>query len=98
MGEEKKNIFKVGSPDIDIMSSSNLPKIDHVKERYDIKFNQYGILIYHPVTSEIKDISKNTNEVVLGAVNSNKKFIVIFPNNDPGNEKILNIYKKKNFS
>tara|TARA_B100001057_G_C22871605_1_gene959283 strand:+ start:18649 stop:19773 length:1125 start_codon:yes stop_codon:yes gene_type:complete len=97
MGEEKKSIFKVGSPDIDIMSSSNLPKIDHVKERYDIKFNQYGILIYHPVTSEIKDISKNTNEVVLGAVNSNKKFIVIFPNNDPGNEKILNIYKKKIF-
>ena len=97
LGEEKKNIFKVGSPDIDIMSSSNLPKIDHVKERYDIKFEQYGILIYHPVTSEIKDLSKNTKEVIQAAINSNKKFVVIFPNNDPGNEKILNIYKKNIF-
>ena len=94
MGEKKKSIFKVGSPDIDIMASSNLPKIENVKERYDIKFNQYGILIYHPVTSKIKDVSKNINEVVQGAINSNKKFIVIYPNNDPGNEKILSNYKK----
>jgi len=97
MGEIKKNVFVVGSPDIDIMSSKKLPQLNTVKERYGFTFENYGILILHPVTSEIKKIKKQADIVVKALVKSNQNFVVIFPNNDPGNEIIINTYKKLNF-
>ena len=95
MGEIKKNVFVVGSPDIDIMSSKKLPQLNTVKKRYGFTFENYGILILHPVTSEIEKIKKQADIVVKALVKSNENFIVIFPNNDPGNEIIINTYKKK---
>ena len=32
MGENKNNIYIIGSPDIDIMTSKNLPKLSEVKK------------------------------------------------------------------
>jgi UDP-N-acetylglucosamine 2-epimerase (hydrolysing) len=98
MGEIKKNVFVVGSPDIDIMSSKKLPQLNTVKKRYGFTFENYGILILHPVTSEIKKIKKQADIVVKALVKSNQNFVVIFPNNDPGNEIIINTYKKLNFN
>lgn len=98
MGEIKKNVFVVGSPDIDIMSSKKLPQLKTVKKRYGFTFENYGILILHPVTSEIKKIKKQADIVVKALIKSNQNFVVIFPNNDPGNEIIINTYKKLNFN
>ena len=38
MGEIKKNIFNIGSPDIDAIVNENLPTIFKVKKRYNILF------------------------------------------------------------
>lgn len=94
MGELKKNVFVVGSPDIDIMSSKKLPSLSTVKKRYGFKFENYGIVILHPVTSEIDKIKKQADILLKSLIKSNKNFIVILPNNDPGNEIIINSYKK----
>ena len=96
MGELKKNVFVVGSPDIDIMSSKKLPTLSAVKKRYGFTFESYGIVILHPVTSEIKKIKKQADIFIKSLVKSNNNFIVILPNNDPGNEIIRNAYKKIN--
>ncbi len=96
MGELKKNVFVVGSPDIDIMSSKKLPALIDVKKRYGFTFESYGIVILHPVTSEIEKIKKQADIFVKSLVKSNNNFIVILPNNDPGNEIIINSYKKIN--
>lgn len=96
MGELKKNVFVVGSPDIDIMSSKKLPTLIEVKKRYEFTFESYGIVMLHPVTSEIEKIKKNADIFVKSLVKSNNNFIVILPNNDPGNEIIINSYKKIN--
>ena len=45
MGENKKNIFITGSPDVDIILDKKLPKLSHVKKRYDINFDNYAIAI-----------------------------------------------------
>ena len=55
MGENKKSIFKIGSGEVDIIKNS-LPDIKEVKKYYNINFEQYAILIFHPVTTEFNKI------------------------------------------
>tara|TARA_E500000178_G_C17036987_1_gene764019 strand:- start:7137 stop:8270 length:1134 start_codon:yes stop_codon:yes gene_type:complete len=95
LGESPRSIFVCGSPDIDIMKKSSLPNIHDVKKRYSIKFENYGILLFHPVTTELKKTKQYSEYLIKGCIKSNKKFIVIYPNNDPGNNEILKLYNSK---
>ncbi len=101
MGEDKKNIFQIGSPDLDIMNSKMLPKIEKVKKRYDISFKNYGLIIFHPVTTDIKNLDYQVGILIKAVRKTNKQYIVIYPNNDLGANIILNNFKKhfnnKNF-
>ena len=96
MGENKKNIFRIGSPDIDIILKKKLPKISIVKSRYGIKFDKYSILLWHPVTSKVDELEFETKKILNFCKSLNEDFIVIYPNNDPGSSKILKIYKSLN--
>jgi len=94
MGEKKNSIFKIGSPDIDALLSDKLPSLKFVKKRYGIKFSDYAILLWHPVTSELKKLKQDTKKLVNFINDFNTNFIVIYSNNDPGTKQIINIYKK----
>ena len=54
MGEQAGSIFVIGSPDIDVMLSDTLPTLSQVQAKYDIPFERYVILMYHPVTTELR--------------------------------------------
>lgn len=95
MGERKEHIFVIGSPDLDLMTSKNLPRLEAVKRRYQIPSKMYGIVVFHPVTTEIEDLSRQTNILVDALIESKAKYVVVFPNNDTGSEIILEIYKRK---
>lgn len=90
LGEEEWRIFIVGSPDIDIMMSSQLPDLVSAKKRYDIPFDTYAFFIYHPVTTEFVSLQRDIQTVVGALVDSRKNYIAIYPNNDYGSEIILN--------
>ncbi|MFC4403538.1 UDP-N-acetylglucosamine 2-epimerase [Gracilibacillus xinjiangensis] len=94
LGEAEESIHIIGSPDIDIMNSDELPSIEAVKERYSIPYKKYSILMYHPVTTETHLLKDKIKNVVSAVVNSNKNFIVIYPNNDEGSSIILSEYEK----
>lgn len=94
MGEQEESIFVIGSPDIDIMRSTALPKLADVKQRYDIEFSEFGIVLYHPVTTEYDDIGRAATALVDGVLASGKNFVVIYPNNDSGCDLILEEYKR----
>lgn len=94
LGEYEKHIYVIGSPDIDIMISDELPKFNDVLKNYEIDFNNYGIFMYHPVTTEFDDLKQNISEVVDAILESNRNYIVIYPNNDYGTETILNEFKR----
>jgi len=94
MGEIKKHIFNIGSPDIDAIVKKKLPKIKNIKKRYSIKFDNYSILLWHPVTSKINTLREDTNKLIKFIDRLNKNFVIIYPNNDPGSKIILNCYKK----
>lgn len=89
LGEEERRIFIVGSPDIDIMMSSQLPDLVSAKKRYDIPFDTYAFFIYHPVTTEFVFLQRNIQTVVEALADSGKNYIAIYPNNDYGAEIIL---------
>ncbi len=89
MGEKPETVFVIGSPDIDIMISGNLPALDAVKNHYNIDFDKYAVFIYHPVTTELDQLRQNIREVIIALLNSGKNYVGVYPNNDPGNEIIM---------
>ena len=99
MGETDKNIFTIGSPDVDIILKKKLPNLSIVKKRYNINFENYAICIFHPVTTELKKIEYQIKSLLRAIIKSNFNYIVLLPNNDLGNEiilnRVLNIKKKK---
>ncbi len=97
LGEAKKNIFVIGSPDIDIMISKELPSIRKVKRIYKIKFDNYSILIFHPVTTEISKLKKQSKILFNTLKKSKNNYIIIYPNNDLGSNIIISeLLKLKN--
>ena len=94
MGENKKNIFVVGSPDVDMILGKDLPNLNIVKKRYDITFENYAIGIIHPITTNLKNLKKETKIFLNSIVKSNLNYILIYPNNDHGSDIILNEIKK----
>ena len=93
MGESEHSVYIIGSPDIDIMDSNELPNIEDVRSYYDFDFEKYGILIFHPVTTEPADIRRHIRIVKDQVINSGLNYIVIYPNNDHGTEMILEEYE-----
>jgi len=94
MGENKENIFIIGSPDIDIMFSNSLPPLEEALSHYQIPFQKYAIVMFHPVTTEVNQMSIASETLVDVLINSQQNYIVIYPNNDNGSNKILQAYDK----
>ena len=92
LGEREQSIYVIGSPDIDAMSPQNLPSIQEVKRHYDFKFKEYGIVIFHPVTSELDNLQSQISVIVNQVLSSRLNYIVIYPNNDSGSQIILAEY------
>jgi UDP-N-acetylglucosamine 2-epimerase (hydrolysing) len=94
LGESSNTIFTIGSPDIDVMLSKDLPSKKQLLKTYEIPFDKYAILLFHSVPTTIDTLIFEINELILAAINSEKNFIVILPNNDPGSDIIINVYNK----
>ena len=94
MGEIEERIFVIGSPDIDIMMKKDLPTKEELIEYYDINFEKYAILIFHPVTTELEYLENQTTEMVGAVIDSKRNYVVIYPNNDPGSDVIMKAYGK----
>ena len=98
MGEINKNIFTIGSPDVDIILNKKLPNLSLVKKRYNIDFKNYAICIFHPVTTELRKIKYQIKSLLSILVKSKFNYIILLPNNDSGNQIILDellVLKKK---
>ena len=95
-GENKKNIFITGSPDIDFLKKSYRPNIFEVKQKYGINFENYAISFLHPVTTNTKKKNKKNAEIYFKTIGCIKKFKIIqfIPNNDDHSLIILKTMKK----
>lgn len=96
LGEAPESIHVIGSPDLDVMSSKTLPTIGEVRRRYDLPDGPYGILVWHPVTTEGRDKLRTDTELIVDAIErSHLGWVVIYPCNDHGHEVILDVYRRR---
>ncbi|MCD9575279.1 UDP-N-acetylglucosamine 2-epimerase [Flavobacterium soyae] len=94
MGEVKESIFTIGSPDIDIMFSNNLPFLETAKQYYQISFDDYALVMFHPVTTEFNSMKEYAVTFVDCLLKDKRNYIVIFPNNDLGSQFIIDEFKR----
>lgn len=93
MGEIKTAIYTIGSPDIDSMFSNDLPTLEVVKKYYEIPFDAFAIVMFHPVTTEVAAVKKQATNFVNALMDDIHNYVVIYPNNDLGSQAIIDAYK-----
>jgi UDP-N-acetylglucosamine 2-epimerase (hydrolysing) len=93
MGENDESTFIIGSPDIDLVESDELPSLQTVRDNYFIDFDKYSILLFHPVTTELDFFKTFAKNIVSAVIKTNDNFVVSFPNNDNGCEFIFSAYE-----
>jgi UDP-N-acetylglucosamine 2-epimerase (hydrolysing) len=105
LGEPANAIYTIGSPELDVHLRPTGVSLDTVKQHYQIPFDSegygygnsegegaaagYGIVIFHPVTSEVDTIGEQAASLFAALERSGQCFVVIAPNNDPGTEAIF---------
>ena len=94
LGEKPEATYIIGSPDIDVMNSNTLPSLVDVKKRYEIDYENYGVVIFHPVTTELENLKTHIQVLVDALLKSNKNYVVIYPNNDNGSEIIFDAFDR----
>ncbi|WP_189639921.1 UDP-N-acetylglucosamine 2-epimerase [Paramylibacter ulvae] len=94
LGEAAETIYTIGSPELDAHGAPTGISLDQVKTRYEIPFDDYGIVTFHPVTSETKSMGQQARDLFAALDQSGKNFVVILPNNDPGSTEIFDAIAK----
>ena len=98
LGEKPNLVHVIGSPDIDVMNSDQLPSLDSVREHYGITFERFAIVILHPVTTELADLNSDVKNLIAFLIRSELNYVVIYPNNDPGSSIIMDAYEELGIS
>ena len=99
MGEIKKNIYPVGCPSIDALMDEDVVSQKYILKKFKIDIlKPYSITIQHPVTSELNLSELQMKKTVNALKKVDMQHLIIFPNNDAGSKKILNIIKKSNLN
>ena len=94
MGEIANSVFVIGSPDVDLMFSHDLPVLAEVKDYYQIPFPDYSVAMFHPVTTENNRIEEIADHFVSALLEDDTNYVVIYPNNDLGSSTILKEYER----
>ena len=91
LGEPDETIHPIGSPELDFHARPSGVTLDEVRARYEITFPDYGIVTFHPVTSEQDTIGRQAADLFGALDASGRRFVVIAPNNDPGSKDIFQV-------
>lgn len=88
LGEDPGAVHVIGSPELDRHDAPSGVTLAEVRARYEIGFDDYGICIFHPVTSEAAAMGAQAQALYAALEASGRCFVLILPNNDPGAEAI----------
>lgn len=91
LGEDPSMIHILGSPELDIHGQPSGVTLQEVKNRYAIESDDFGICIFHPVTSETDTMGDQAKALFDALAECQEYFVVILPNNDPGSDQILEV-------
>ena len=89
LGEVPEMVHVIGSPELDCHRRPSGVTIDEVLRHYEIESYEYGVCIFHPVTSESDTMREQAYSLFRALAGSGRYFVVILPNNDPGSDAIF---------
>lgn len=94
LGEPSETIYVIGSPELDIHGRPSGVTLEEVRTRYNIAPVEFGICVFHPVTSEASAMGEQAKALFGALIDSGNYYVVILPNNDPGSELILSVIRE----
>lgn len=103
MGEHSKRVFVTGNISLDKFVQFEPLKKEELKSIFNIEnsFDDFALLIFHPVTEEIKKVDVFFENILKNLEQKNINTFVSYPNIDEGNQNLLRIIEKykenKNF-
>lgn len=98
LGENPASTWAIGSPELDLMHSTDLPSIEEVRTRYAIPWERFAIAIIHPVATEAQ-LAGSQAEVFIGSlIESGLNYVVIESNNDLGSAPIRSRIRELNLN
>ncbi len=95
MGEESWRVYNVGALNLDsILSYKPLEKKQLFKKLNINDDKPVAIVIFHPVIHEYLTVGNQMENIMKAIVETKINTIVIYPNNDLGSEKIIEVIEK----
>ena len=98
LGENKKNIFNIGSISLEAIRKNNYINKNQIKKKYGLDFKKKTILFtLHPLSNTYlnEHFSQKIFKLILYFTKKyNVNFIITYPNTDPGNDLIIKEIKK----
>lgn len=93
LGEDPSTIFKIGSPELDVMNSETLPNLRSVREKYGLSEKPHCLFVMHPVTTQNPEVLASQSSAILRqlAEIEDLQVVAISPNNDAGSESIFRV-------
>lgn len=99
MGEEDWRVYNVGSPDLDYISNFELYTKEELYEQLNLRqlyeqAEELVLCIYHPNISEAEKSGEYMEEILRCLLDLDKHVILLYPNNDPGHQFIIDEIEK----
>lgn len=90
LGEEEWRIHQVGSPSIDHVYQESFLNKTQICEKLDLDVDQFLIIsLQHPYTQEPEKAGEQMQITLKVVEDLNLSCVIIYPNNDPGNNLII---------
>lgn len=104
LGEEKKNIFNLGCPSIDLIQEAKVMSFKELKkalsayvkkeEWLDSFTEDFFLVLEHPVTTEFADTKAHFKQVFDALGSFDNPIMMLWPNVDAGGDALVELIKK----
>lgn len=99
MGEDRKNIFTVGNPSLDVIKTIKFIPKTELEMEFKINLQKpFLLVVQHTVTTEINDVDRYFLETINAIKELDIQSIIIAGNIDAGSQKIKKIIKDSKIS
>jgi UDP-N-acetylglucosamine 2-epimerase (non-hydrolysing)/GDP/UDP-N,N'-diacetylbacillosamine 2-epimerase (hydrolysing) len=90
LGEDRRRIFRVGSPGIEGIAKSAASRRELIAEFGDLPARRFALLVLHPIDGDESKEFRRADLLLRGVLQSGiPRVVVIYPNNDPGGGGII---------
>jgi UDP-N-acetylglucosamine 2-epimerase (hydrolysing) len=88
LGETSETVFVIGSPELDVADSPDLPTLEETLAAYGIPDRDYAIFVFHPVTTDVERSARQADMTIHALQSKGLHTVIIEPNNDLGSDYI----------